>query len=573
VKKSSGWLAIIAVGQMEQPDMPQDQGMAERARALSHALVGWPSVTGTKDEADFARHLADLLAEIPYFQENPDDLLIQPIEGDPLGRANVMALVRGSGFRTVVLTGHFDVVPVDDYTDLKTLAGDPAPLAEALIARLKTTGGYAQALADLESGAFVPGRGMLDMKSGLAAGISVLEAFAARDAREGNLLFIAVSDEEERSAGARSVAQFLPGFLRERGLDVPLAINLDATCDTADGKDGRVVTMGTIGKLLVSAYVVGKDSHACYPFDGVNAAYLAAEIATEFECSPELAEVTDGELAAPPTVLAAKDSKTVYNVTTPGRAWLFWNVLVHRRAPRDVFETARKLAQRAVRRAQLRIAERAKRIAHPLSATPVWNAIPVLTHAELLAHAERNDPTFLAAYKARAGEIAAMDELDLPARSLLLNEFLWDRAGIDGSAVIIGNASMPYPAVTWQDTPSNDRTRSRIEAAIDAISAREAISIETRAFFPAISDMSFLGPVDLAGLADVAANTPLWGSSIRWDVASAAAGIPIVNIGPWGRDYHHWLERTHADYTFRVLPDLVQAVADAVLAGDPPPAG
>jgi arginine utilization protein RocB len=44
-----------------------------------------------------------------------------------------------------------------------------------------------------------------------------------------------------------------------------------------------------------------------------------------------------------------------------------------------------------------------------------------------------------------------------------------------------------------------------------------------------------------------------------------ALSFPCVNIGPWGREYHQKLERVHAPYAFDVLPDLVHAVARAIL--------
>ena len=40
---------------------------------------------------------------------------------------------------------------------------------------------------------------------------------------------------------------------------------------------------GSIGKQLLTAFVHGKQTHAGYPQDGVNAAYVAAELLTEFE--------------------------------------------------------------------------------------------------------------------------------------------------------------------------------------------------------------------------------------------------------------------------------------------------
>jgi arginine utilization protein RocB len=44
------------------------------------------------------------------------------------------------------------------------------------------------------------------------------------------------------------------------------------------------------------------------------------------------------------------------------------------------------------------------------------------------------------------------------------------------------------------------------------------------------------------------------------------AGLPCINIGPWGRDYHHRLERLHAPYAFETLPKALLAVIDAVAA-------
>ena len=537
--------------------------MEERAREFSYTLVGWPSVTGTPEEAEFPNRLARLLAEWPYFRDHPEHLIVEPVPGDPNGRASVLALVRGSGPRTVIFAGHFDVVPVDDYGDLAPLAGQPDELSDALIERLKATGEHPEALKDLESGDFVPGRGMLDMKSGVAAGMAVLDEFAADPDREGNLLLIATPDEEENSCGMRSVVAMLPDFLAAHGLDVPLAINLDATCDAGDGASGRCVTMGTIGKLLLSAFIDGKDAHACYPFDGINAAYIAAELAVEFECAPELGEVTKGEIASPPTALALKDAKQVYNVTTPGRSWLFWNVLAHNRSPAEIFDVAERLAGTALARARERMIGRAKATGLDGEAVAkLWETVRVMRFADVLAVARGKDG-FEAAFAAEAKRLAA-EGLDLPERSRALTEFAWDRTGLGGSAIILGNASLPYPAVGWQEGGENDETARRISGALDAFFEREGQSYATFSFFPAISDMSFLGARQPEETDVTAANTPLWGQGIE---PTEAGGVPIVNIGPWGRDYHHWLERTHADYTFRVLPQAVRAVARAVLRG------
>src|SRR5258706_376353 len=141
-------------------------------RDLTLKLVRFPSITNTPGEVAFAQHLYTLLAAHPYFQANPGHLRIERAPDDPRGRSNVFALVRG-GPRTVVLTGHYDVVSIENYGDLAPYACLPEALLPRLVAELEAGAqGEADQLAlqDLRSGDYLPGRGALDMKSGLAAG-------------------------------------------------------------------------------------------------------------------------------------------------------------------------------------------------------------------------------------------------------------------------------------------------------------------------------------------------------------------------------------------------------------------
>jgi arginine utilization protein RocB len=134
--------------------------LGRRAAEWTFELVEIPSVTGTAGEAAFARRLRDRLATLPAFADDPDSVWTIPVDGDPLGRGCVAALLRGAGARTVILTGHFDTVHVDDYGELSSLATRPLQLKDALLARLAKgacTMTERMALADLGSGAFLPG--------------------------------------------------------------------------------------------------------------------------------------------------------------------------------------------------------------------------------------------------------------------------------------------------------------------------------------------------------------------------------------------------------------------------------
>jgi arginine utilization protein RocB len=489
--------------------------IAARARDIALTLAAWPSVTGSPDEAAFAPKLAQYLSHLGH-------VWTMPIPGD--ARANVLALKRGRSRATIVLTGHYDVVPPTGYGALEPLAFSPEQLLPETVARLRKSGENPLALADFESGAFLPGRGLLDMKAGLAAGLAAMEAYAG----DASLVFLAVADEEERSAGARAAAPQLARLAAEHGLDIRLIINLDAISDQGDGARGRVVALGSVGKQLLTAFLAGKEAHACYPEDGANAAYLGAELLTEFELAPELAETSGSEVAAPPTALHAKDLKSGYNVTTPAQCWLYWNTLQHRRTAEQVLDIALMLARRAMARA----------------ARKLGRDIPVLTFADLAARLPRAE---IAAVAAR---VATVPGLDLPEQAKRVTQELWQAAGLSGPAVVLGFGSIPYPAVALADAGLEDVV----------VSAASAHGLSAVRYFPGISDMSFFGEAS-GDLAAAAANTPVWGTGFTMPEPGS---LPCINIGPWGRDYHHWLERLHAPYAFGTLPLALLGVIDAV---------
>ncbi|MFM2422044.1 MAG: hypothetical protein RL291_574, partial [Pseudomonadota bacterium] len=248
--------------------------IAERARHWALWLTAHASVTGSDGEKTLPAALAKevrrtpLLADAEIFEiEAPDD---------PLGRTALAVFVRGSGDDCVLLTGHFDTVAVDDYGLRAPLAFAPEQLREQIVQDLKDAKGKAERLAhdDLASGEFLPGRGLLDMKSGLAAGLAALEAFAATPNRRGNLLFVAVPDEEVNSHGARALVAAVPDLDARFGIKVSAALNLDCIADRGDGSEGRAIALGSVGKVLLTALVIGRAAHASHPFDGFNSSAL-----------------------------------------------------------------------------------------------------------------------------------------------------------------------------------------------------------------------------------------------------------------------------------------------------------
>lgn len=535
---------------------------AARTRALSLLMTRWPSVTGSPDEAEFSERLRALLAGTPYFRDHPGQLFTVDSHGEPLTRS-VVALVRGSGRRTVVLAGHFDTVSIANYGTLAPLACDPEPLTQALMSELRSrplNGAEAKALRDFESGDFIAGRGLLDMKSGLAAGIAVLERFAGLEAPDGNLLFVATPDEENRSRGMRSLRNALPEIARRFDLDIVAGINLDASSCERGGEEGRAVYLGSIGKFAPFAFVIGRPTHAGYPFNGTSAHRISAEITRAMDTVPELSDEAFGERSPPPVCLEARDIRDGYDVTTPDRVWLSFNWLTHRRSASEILEEFHAIVSGALRTAlDTQDAHAARYRGRDALATDGL----VLTYAGLLERVEA---------RGGAPALARLDALDralsggtdpLKVSREIVSAAVTE-AGLEGPAVIVGFGSLHYPLVHLERSEAGRILRERLQPVMQAAADRHGTSIKFKQIFAGISDMSFFGHRPDAGETGLlAANTP--SPAFTDDAPEGLLSFPTVNIGPWGRDYHQKWERVHAPYTFEVLPDLVFEAALACL--------
>jgi arginine utilization protein RocB len=206
-------------------------------------------------------------------------------------------------------------------------------------------------------------------------------------------------------------------------------------------------------------------------------------------------------------------------------------------------------------RAMERLSERARNVSPPQPFRQ--EEIPVLSFAELLEQARKSDPDFDTSFALLNAELAERQDLDFPSRARLATEFAWASTKLPGPAVILGFGSLPYPAVTLSD----DRLAERLMAALSDAAAEKGTTLSRIGYFPGISDMSFLGETS-GDLGAAEANTPIWGSSFT---LAPSPGYKVINIGPWGRDYHHWLERLHVPYAFDVLPHLILRATKAAL--------
>ena len=127
-----------------------------------------------------------------------------------------------------------------------------------------------------------------------------------------------------------------------------------------------------------------------------------------------------------------------------------------------------------------------------------------------------------------------------------------------GPAVVIAFGSLHYPSTILDETVPSDAKMMRV---VREVLKAAPVSITERTYFMGISDMSWFGRGDAAQISVVNANTPAPNAQIT----APPAKLPCINLGPWGRDYHQWLERAYTPYSFGQLPQIIWRITAGLL--------
>ena len=221
--------------------------------------------------------------------------------------------MRGKGNDTVVFVHHNDVVDIEDFKLLKSYAFSPDKLAEELYKVRNSL--PEEAKKDLEDGTFIFGRGTADMKGGGSIQLSLLKRYSKLKDFNGNIIVIAVPDEENLSAGMRAGVKLLAELKEKYDFNYRLMINSEPH-QRKNFSEG-VFSEGSVGKIMPFVYVRGYLSHIGKVFEGLNPLNLMSEIVRRTELNMDFSDVVGSESAPPPTWLYFKDSKKQYDVSMP----------------------------------------------------------------------------------------------------------------------------------------------------------------------------------------------------------------------------------------------------------------
>ncbi|WP_188453725.1 M20/M25/M40 family metallo-hydrolase [Virgibacillus oceani] len=530
----------------------------EELTELLCSLVNHQSVTGSNAEIALAEYIYHLLAQKEYFQTNPELLRLHPLDD---GRRLLTALVKKNAAKeTVILLSHFDVVDVEDYGSLKNLAFLPRELTKEINKLKDQLPEHIQ--QDLNSGEWLFGRGTMDMKAGLSLHLSMLEK-AIDSEFDGNILLLTVPDEEMNSKGMLTALPVLNELQKSENLTFQACLNGEPMFSKYPGDPSHYIYTGSIGKVLPGFYCYGKESHVGEPFAGINPNLMISFLSQQLELNEAFIEKIGDEVTPPPTSLMQRDLKEKYSVQTPHAAIAMYNVLYLKQTFNQINQKLLESAKKAGREIENYVKEKADNFADLASDFALPNiSVNILMYQELYNEAVKRYGNN--EIKRRQNLLVSQrDKGDRDFSTLLVQELA--AMCKDLSPMIVLFYSPPfYPAVSSYNDPY---IKGVMESITEKTSRSYNIDLTVAEFFTGLSDLSYVGPVSSQStLGQLTANMPLQNNGFVFpeDIMEKLT-MPILNIGPKGKDPHQWTERLELTYSFEYLPEILTSAIHQLL--------
>ncbi|MCL1941705.1 MAG: M20/M25/M40 family metallo-hydrolase [Synergistaceae bacterium] len=505
-------------------------------------LVKIDSVTASPDgEKRAADFIYGWLSKLDYFVSNPENLCRIEVKGKNYYAVSALVRAAKPTNRTVILTGHFDVVDALDCGAIKEWAYDPEEYTKR-IADMKIND---DARADLESGRYLFGRGVADMKLGIAIEMLMLKQFSEDTSLyDVNILFLAVPDEEGDSFGMRAAVEPL-WRMQEQGHEFVVYLNTEPSFVDGEHAASPAVYHGTIGKMMPFFMCVGKETHVGKYSEGLNSLLIASYLNI-------IAEGRDKRTAC----LYMRDQRRSYAVTLPERTAVYFNHLYplsSNTTPARLIETMREDASAALLRALDHFGPDFKNESK-------WEP-RVISASELIELASKREGIDKASLMDRLERELPRELNGEREKNIEVINKLLDKSAEKGPLVVVGFLPPFYPARENETDTQQGRNIERAIGELAEYAGREfSLPVCRAGIMGGITDLSFTGfRGDVKELEPLADNMPLWGRGYEIPLeALTRIDIPVLNLGPLGKDCHKMTERADMEYSLNILPQLLR---------------
>lgn len=492
---------------------------------LTQTLVSIGSVVNSEGEKVLADKIFEILSGFEVFKRNPEHLRICPVKDDSLHRYSIIALVKKSDVSNTLLgIGHFDTVGIEDYGDLKPFALD----TEELPVQMKKNMADLEVQHDLDDPDYLFGRGTLDMKSGIAIWLTLLHDVSLASSDK-NLLVCLVCDEEGNSKGMIDAIPYIQQMKDDFHLDILSAIDTDYTSPQFTGDTRKFLYGGTIGKILVQYLCIGKEAHAGDPYAGIDANQLVSALIEEINMNPTYCDENKLDVTVPPITLTVKDDKQQYSVQTAKTASVAFNVTTLGRSIERWEEMFIKAAQKAMDH----VIDKLNKSYREYTGLKGIDYVPLPWKV--------NVNTFQMDSIVNLSLEVNEDERDFSLRWVKQQYLSYPHPQI------VLFLSMPYYPHHTLDT-NNPKHRQFISDI-----QRCALGYTFLPYYPYISDLSFVSRANPMDVSAIRRLIPGYDKLNRIDWPTLdMLDIPMINIGPWGKDAHKFTERVHVPSIYSV---------------------
>lgn len=531
-------------------------------------LVAVPGVSGTDDEVKTAYKLEELLFEIPYFKKHKENVRLISLKDDIFQRKVVTAYLEccPESRKTVILTGHYDVVDVEEFGHLKDKAYD----VEEITKRINEMPLDEDSLRDFESGQWLFGRGTADMKYGHALCLELLRHFSEEGGIDGNLLYVAVCGEETNSEGMLCAVPFFNEFAREKDIEYEALLLTECyMMEDQAGDQNRYIHIGASGKVMPMFFFVGESTHGGEPFLGIDPNLLSAEVYKRLHLNADFCQSAGGEITPPPVCLKNQDLKTTYSVSTPLYTASYYNIITVKLNPEEVMKKLVKMAEESFRAAIAFVEEKSLAYEKAYGVKPVRCPITpkVKTFCQLYTEVKAVYPGNLDADMKALLQDYMAEKLELQDIAVKAVKWLYEHCPEKGPVIIVSVIPPYYPDVYPDiNDPKVKKLISCVDEIIEYAGKNYGETMKWKNYYMGISDLCYTGldkDCDFDKLFENVVGVNQIYALPEADLKTFS--VPGIVMGGYGKDFHKHTERLHKHYNFDVLPDLYVELIQKIL--------
>ncbi|WP_312648856.1 M20/M25/M40 family metallo-hydrolase [Aminipila sp.] len=525
--------------------------------------------TGTELERNNEVFFKKWFNSLPYLKENPEYFGFHDIDNDCLQRKIPWALLKGNGSKTIIMLHHTDTVDIDDFGKHKEFAYKPCEL-EKLFRDGKVELDDA-AKNDLDSGEWLFGRGVSDMKGGGCIHLSLFEEYTKSESFNGNILLIGVPDEENLSAGMRSAANLLKKLREKYDLQYSLLLNVEPH----DRIDENNVTIydGSVGKIMPIFLVRGKLAHVGQIYKGLNPINLLSAIVRKTELNPAFIEKAGNTITPPPAWLYFKDRKEIYDVSLPLLTGGYMSILSLTKSPKEILDELKTISEEAFKEV----------ISDIESSYAIYSSMTDMNQVkidwkpnvkyygeifnEIVAEKGESFKLEIAEFQRQLEEKINNNEISRIDGSYQLMEKTLEYYS-DLSPIVVIALAPPYYPSTNNSMLANAAEINNLIFKLDEYARKEiGNGIYTQNYFTGISDLSYgMFTADKENIDYISHNMLFWGDMyyIPLDIIKEQS-MPVLNVGPWGKDLHKYTERVYKKDLYENIPKLIDFIVKSFL--------